>query len=161
MELKELCQAIANGQQVQISHSPAHSFINTTAESALNHFLEAGKNCVRIAPTLKPVDMSVLVDSGIDCEFSGVECFADPAVGQISAIGDEKGGYLRGMTRYGYCRPRLDHWHSPKNCGGIPMIWKRLVEAGFDVELDEDANYVHAFRISGESKGRCYPWEAS
>ena len=69
-------------------------------------------------PKLKPVDLSVLIESGIDCEFSKDEAFEYFHIDKLSALGethsDNYPSFIRSrtMTRMLCCRPRMNHLHA-------------------------------------------------
>lgn len=116
------------------------------------------QSLVRIAPTLKPVDMSVLVSSGIDCEFGTSDNewypWSSPLVGEKECTYFPLGAPKRGIYAYSHCRPRQDYWHSLMNCETL-MI-KALEDAGFLINI----NLNEAVQFNGLQPNRCYPWEA-
>lgn len=76
-------------------------------------------------PQLTPVDLSVLIESGIDCEFSRGCGFSErtPVIGQLlSSVNDAVYNkvYKNGTGRYfNECRPRMNHvhaWQGGKSC---------------------------------------------
>lgn len=129
--------------------------------------LMAEDGSIRIAPALKPVDMSVLVNSGIDCEFSDCKFSAGAPIGQLTGLSTKGEQHYNSSTGscWPHCRPRQDYWHSLHNCpvldGEGPFSTKtfnNLRGAGFDVRHGESGKI---FYFTGVLVGRCYPWEAS
>ena len=59
---------------------------------------------------LKPVDLSVLIDSGIDCVGGG------GTIGKLTAIHGHSDGNVcyefDGVLNTDQCRPRMSHWHN-------------------------------------------------
>ena len=108
---------------------------------------------LRVRPTLKPVDMSVLIGSGIDCEFSDGDNWRPWS----SLLGKIEGGRFfpqhSGFQAFGTCRPRQDYWHSLLNCS--KMLCSQLASAGFDITKDCEH---YSVLIHGTADDYCYPW---
>lgn len=67
-------------------------------------------DCWRVRPQLKPVDLSVLIESGIDCEFWEEE--NKVWVGKLTEIMPcDYSVYKTESGFYNFCRPRMNHWH--------------------------------------------------
>ena len=127
----------------------------------------------RIKPTKKPVDLSVLIDSGIDCEFS---IFSN-LFGKIDKLEDinhfEKAKYASDEKLWHQCRPRLNHIHAwqggecPLPEGFMVKVWFRdgqddVMEAtkwGVHWRGDKDGDDIIAFEVVGLADGYCYPWQ--
>ena len=133
----------------------------------------------RRKPKLIPVDLSVLIESGIDCEFSNETPEFRYSIGKLSAINrvDE---YLMsdnsgGLKPFDKCRPRLNHIHAwqggkcplPKGLKihiyyrekGNTLIHDYKVENRWEWRLsDKDSDIIH-FEILGLADGYCWPWE--
>jgi len=64
-------------------------------------------------PELKPVDLSVLAKSGIDCEFFDVDgfCGFEP-IGLLGKITNPVGYKSSKGSYWPCCRPRMNHWHN-------------------------------------------------
>jgi len=157
MELKEFLQAMLGGKDMEgRGHMPTGDQWRPLDVSEALTMFGNSPSLVRIAPTLKPVDMSVFIDSGIDCEFSHSSDFTRVTIGRIGSIAGETFNCHTGnsFTSHSKCRPRLDHWHSMNNCPDINIVQK-LEMAGFDVTEDDCHIKVSL------SDSRCYPWEAS
>ena len=97
---------------------------------------------------MKPVDLSVLIDSGIDC--------MDPEYG-ICLI--ESKYYVNDPEKaivWDHVKPRMDYWFSEKNFEYPGELVWALGNAGFAVEESHDAS---DFQITGLLPGYCWPWE--
>lgn len=112
-----------------------------------------------IAPAKTPVDLSVLVNSGVDCEFwdgnEDIKFF-----GMLNnIISDEKYRYIDREESWPYCQPRMNHWMSPRN-DNEAVMWDKLRDAGFIVHVAYD-NFgeVQDYAVEGVQDGRCMPWE--
>lgn len=184
--LIELLQAHERGEVVQCVPSLGDPVTCKNGDEVARAWLDAGVG-VRIKPQLTPVDLSVLIDSGIDCEFT------DHKGGKyLSRLAEIKGGYywadqeLYGMGGEAECRPRLDHWHSWQG-GECPLPRGLRVElrhragiqgmGSFIGSVDEDIRWAHvlgsglgaaadiiAFRIPTDkplADGYCWPWEVT
>lgn len=112
-----------------------------------------------IKPKLTPVDLSVLIESGIDCEFSN-DLSDWCIIGKLRYVeSDAVYPYekLNGGI-YKHCRPRENHWHSLRNCPGVvgrPIVM--LEKAGFLIGRSTDGGHI---KINGIRDDRCWPWEA-
>lgn len=121
----------------------------------------------------KPVDLSVLIKSGILCEFDAGE--QNLWIGKLSRIGS---GYysmdMRGACQAmaSVCRPLMDHWHSwqggecPLPDGVMVSVLHRkapsktlnatgLSWGWFNKEPD-----IIQFKVTGLVEGYCWPWDA-
>ena len=123
--------------------------------------VEFGKEIAeKLGSELKSVDMSVLVDSGVDCVFD--ECNiaalheiveADPVYTYVC----DKDNFHK------HCKPRMDYWFSTLNFGGSRTIVNFLRDAGFNIEEKLYPGCIcaiEAFKITGLKDGYCWPWEA-
>lgn len=160
MDVITLVKAVAHGEELQIGGDP--KWLAVSCREAAEHWLENTEE-VRVKPTLTPVDMSVLVASGIDCEFSDSLFEGVPLIGSLTAdCGDH---YVSDCGQeWGAFRPRMDHWHSLRNLaerdGWIPGTTDAVHAlrcAGFDVDQSSDGQHL---RFNGAQDGRCYPWES-
>jgi len=126
--------------------------------------------------TKKPVDLSVLIDSGIDCEFMN-EHGTKVSIGKLVAFQDKPKQYM-GDTgsmmplNAEHCRPRLNHIHAWQG-GECPlpegfMVKIYYCEGKYPEKLDEhkcrwDHSYkggdIIAFEVIGLADGYCYPWQ--
>lgn len=124
---------------------------------------EFGKEIAeKLEPELKPVDMSVLVNSGIDCVFwdwHGRE-YMDFLI-KIGK-GDATFGSSKGLEPK--CKPRMNYWFSAENFDDTFNLIDRLEKAGFVLgksylRLDDGDLHLKAFKIKGLQDGCCWPWE--
>lgn len=109
---------------------------------------------------LKSVDLSVLIDSGIDCEFRTGQLFVFQNLSSINT--DEDYPYCAAdLQIYRRCKPRMNYWFCGLQFDGDWHIIKRLTTAGFEVEDKWDDHYRIwiGFRITGLQDGYCWPWE--
>ena len=185
MKLIELAQAIEDGKLIQIDvqnapmgHAPwppgGRWRVASETNIILPYWLNL-PNSVRIAPELKPIDLSVLIQSGIDCEFSISSRFDDPAVGKLTVIMECTDPYTRdGKVGHRTCQPRMgDHWHSWQG-GKCPLPEGLVVEVTFRGGEKRQGMYdryrwghnktrlpndIIAFRVLDKADTHCWPWE--
>lgn len=98
---------------------------------------------------MKPVDLSVLIDSGIDVDDKDMRgVYYDPLFFNVDL-------YIERRSK-----PRMSYWFSNANDYwggvGIDAAVTKLVDAGFDVDVNRQA---YAFRIHGLRDNYCWPWE--
>ncbi len=112
---------------------------------------------VRVRPTLTPVDMSVLVGSGIDCTFTGGGDYRHgPLIGICGEnyhLGTDSGAH----SAHSRCRPRMDHWHSLMNIkrgSASEAVTDDLVSAGFELQFLNGSIKITL------QEGYCMPWES-
>lgn len=117
----------------------------------------------------KPVDMSVFVDSPIDCVFfRGVNRDGDPInvrMGNLKSVSDTWRPYCRSEYpngEYEYCKPRINYWFSvdlfASGCDCGKSI-ESLESAGFEVDANYFDGYMRSFKITGLRDGYIWPWE--
>jgi len=132
----------------------------------------------RIKPRLIPVDMSVLVDSGIDCEFYHGD--SERVIGKLCGVGDTYDGIYRrslgrGCVAHSHCQPRMNHVHvwlggdRPLPDGVMVKVWTR--GGGGDSgggqcsartwHHSNNVGDIVAFEVLGLAPGYCWPWEQS
>jgi hypothetical protein len=124
-------------------------------------------NSYRIKPTLRTVDMSVLIGADIDCTFGKRQ-----TIGALHSI--VGGSFNRKLSDHSYdswtsCTPRLDHW-MPWNEGDCPLpegvlviprlrnaLWDtRAMQATYlmwDIQKEPVAEDIIAFKVVGLAKG--------
>jgi len=125
----------------------------------------------RIKPAKKIIDMSHLIKSGIDCEFSD-----DAKVWGISQLDDVVHGGAFLDTRWipwEHCRPRMNHkmFHDGGDCP-LPEGFKVMpiyrdpalsvlpVHASEEIWVSCNLPYeVIGYEILGLADGWAYPWE--
>tara|TARA_R110000868_G_scaffold403510_1_gene680846 strand:- start:1963 stop:2475 length:513 start_codon:yes stop_codon:yes gene_type:complete len=128
----------------------------------------------RYKPTKKVVDLSVLIESGIDCEFKD-SCDkkwhvskADKGLYQESIYGTKSGDYFE------QCRPRMNHIHAwqggecPLPEGFMVKVWYRnTLLTQFNDRLatsirwchDGDVDDIIAFEVLGLADGYVMPYD--
>lgn len=115
---------------------------------------------VVMPPVLTPVDMSVLVNSGIDCEFWD---FVKPNLSFWSGLRrmTTTGGYERESgTTWSHCQPRMGYWLSARNFRDAEEMIGKLCDAGFEVAFTKSSDdWTLEFKITGIADNRCWPWE--
>jgi len=113
---------------------------------------------VVIPSKVTPVDMSVLVGSGIDCEFWGLK--GANYNGQLVCITDAPEYKYRSLGDFwDRCKPRMNYWFSAMNFRDADKLVKELRAAGFAVEQTYTTGPTIEFRITGLADDRCWPWE--
>lgn len=123
----------------------------------------------------KPVDLSVLIESGIDCEFQDAEHSGAVEFAPLRYIANDSYPYQASRDSYEQCRPRMDHNHAWVG-GKCPlpegiMVHYIMIKNGeiaerqnkMAVELlwdyDLGVHPIVCFRIAGLAEGYCWPWE--
>lgn len=108
--------------------------------------------------TKKPVDMSVLVNSGVLCEFSNSDDFNWSCCEFLVKTAFSCGLYdysAKDGRVYTYCRPLYGYWHSANNFDRADILANKLNSAGFKVEWD---GLGTSFRITGMQDDYFEPW---
>lgn len=182
MDVKEICQAVIDAEVLQQKINPppmapgtAHTdtWTRVNGREALETWCRS-PDLIRIKPKLKPVDLSVLIESGIDCEFSSHE-FRDPSIGKLSGVAITHYQRYRSngpVSGYDHCRPRMNHIHAwqggecPVPEGLIIGIYSTFggIRAEQQVVVGQnsiDWHSVVAFEVLGLADGYCWPWDAS
>jgi hypothetical protein len=110
------------------------------------------------------VDLSVLIDSGIECEFWN-EYYIDDhrtlayltSLEVANFIGEEcYVGFTGDDAVYTCCQPKLNHWFSFRNFDNLNEVISAMSRAGFAITVDDES---YAFQITGLQEGHCWPWE--
>lgn len=133
-----------------------------------------------IVPKRKQIDLHVLIDSGIDCEFSDYKDFDIQHVGALANItpATRHEYKMTDGTCFRYCRPRMNHIHYwgggerplPKgliivvhyrdssNTGGVPTDPGKSGQHldWYHYLVDGD---ITGFEVVGLQEGYCWPWE--
>lgn len=135
----------------------------THNEDAINpwgHLYQFGKEIAKkLEPELKPVDMSVLMGSGIDCVFSNFNNFRAQRIGSLTGISSDF--YYCGVREkgYEYCKPRMNYWFSAENFEDVDGLMKSLAAAGFSVSKKLYGGLkTQSFMIKDLQDGFCWPW---
>ncbi len=147
--------------------SPPQEVQLTIAEFALQHAEDR--------PKLKPVDLSVLIESGIDCEFGEEEKEWIP--GKLHSMRTRSPLYGERYTDTWnkYCRPRMNHVHAwtggdcPLPEGLVVSVHTRngilCLRESYDTDYwghrnNADRKWdIIAFEVIGLADGWCWPWE--
>ena len=113
-----------------------------------------------------PVDMSVLINSGIECEFWNDYWMDESNHRTLSyltslsvkdfILGECYVSSGWGDAVYTCCQPKLNHWFSFRNFDNLNKVISGMTRAGFDVSVDDE---YYAFQIKGLQEGHCWPWE--
>jgi len=124
----------------------------------------------------KVIDLSVLIESGIDCEFSDESEFLcmNTRIANLRVVDRGPSWYASNSpNQYLYCRPRMNHIHAwqggecPLPEGFLVRVWRRAVaiedKRQFAVE-HLHWSYTHeddiiAFEVLGLADGYVMPWE--
>lgn len=121
----------------------------------------------RIKQELKPVDLSVLIKSGVDCEFwdSGQEFHVIGKMIEVET--DTTYKYVDvDSTNYMHCRPRMNHIHAialAEYEETIPVVVRDLEKAGFkfNYKVVNWTDRILLIEFTGLADGYCWPWEVS
>ena len=181
MELKELCQAAVDGKQIQFKERVLEDcWVDVPISEALTSHINGHKQWeFRTKPELEPVDLSVLIESGIDCEFSDYRATKTiPIIRKLARIrkgaGDEAPYVDQAVIRWNYCKPRMNHIHAWQG-GECPLPDGVEVKVTFREgthrrgRATTDFNWSYstggsdgeiiAFEVLGLMPGHCWPWQ--
>ena len=163
-ELADFYQKLADGGEIETCFGkPVSSIWHSTTCSP---HIESYTSNWRIKPTKKVIDLSVLIESGIDCEFSldGETWCVD-----ILAIVLNNGRYSGvEYSEWNYCQPRMNHIHAwPEGECPLPegfevKVWFR--SGGHTVVTTRSGNYwgingdTMCFEVLGLADGYVMPW---
>ena len=107
--LSDFYQKVADGgeAQLKIDGEWSNLFVGGPA-------IGSSKDIWRIKPTKKVIDLSVLIDSQIDCEFYDELDFDEEQlrIGFLTSIDCSGYPYSLGCDGYFFCRPRMNHIHA-------------------------------------------------
>ena len=179
LKLTELAQAIEDGKTIEVYIQPltkdAGWYKAKQTDLILREWLRDPRD-VRIAPEKKPIDLSVLSESGIDCEFSHAGNDDWYPFGGLSKI--VKNRYRTNPDHdgsYAQCRPRMGgHWHNwqggecPLPEGLVVEVMlrnKKKITAGAGgsratwAHIWDDSDII-AFKVIAVADTHCMPWEA-
>lgn len=181
MTLLDYLKAFEAGQVVEVKYDhgnlgPARTWV---AANSQDDIAEAWCKCtagVRIAPELQTVDLSVLFDSGIDCEFK--DSRGDYQVGKMKDYYSRE-FFESTMYYLDQCRPRMDHWHA-WNGGKCPVPEGLLIQVRYSTRGEsshpippsdlcgcpspiewgegEYQTNIIAFKVVGLAAGWRWPW---
>ena len=163
--LADFYQKVADGgeAQLKIDEEWANLFVGGPSLGSSNAKW-------RIKPAKKVIDLSVLIDSQIDCEFKdkGAKNWhvskACKGLYQESLYGTESGDFFE------QCQPRMNHKHAwlggecPLPEGFEVKVWFR--SGGHTVVTTRSGNYwgingdTMCFEVLGLADGYVMPWES-
>ena len=172
-ELADFYQKVADGGEIEFR-------VNSTASgwyhSCVSPSLDDVRQDWRIKSTKKIIDLSVLIDSQIDCEFKD-DISERITIGKLLEItNDDNYPYTTGNSRadeYGQCQPRMNHKHTwlggdcPLPEGFMVKVWLRDADYEEGRRLVSEIIWCHdntlsdiiAFEVLGLSDGYVMPWE--
>ena len=128
----------------------------------------------KIKPTKKVIDLSMLVGSGIDCEFSDDNDFSCPAIGDLELISDDY--KKRTGSLWKFCRvrqsPHVHFWGGGDNCP-LPeglivklhmsdgLAWKESSDYLDKCYWDKLSRHVFVigFEVMGVAETHRHEWE--
>ena len=178
-ELADFYQKVADGRQVQ--YRPYTKAPWRSQETPNGPSLKCRDDNWRIKPTKKVIDLSVLIDSQIDCEFTDANeagIFISKVIKQsrrISLALPEYRYYDVDGDTWNRCRPRMNHKHAWQG-GACPLpegfkvkVWWRTGGEG-DAEMmlrhldlrwsnEKRQSDIIAFEVLGVADGYVMPWE--
>ena len=110
-ELADFYQQVANGDEMEF-----RSTAKGWSSSWVSPCLASVRQDWRIKPTKKVIDLSVLIDSQIDCEFKN-HIGERTTIGKLLEITDDAAiyPYITGNSAnnyYAQCQPRIHHIHA-------------------------------------------------
>jgi hypothetical protein len=176
--LADFFQKVADGGEIEFRVNCTNKQWFSTSGSPS---LSSVRQDWRIKPTKKVIDLSVLIESGIDCEFSDCDFKQYTGVGSLSSI---LGGQTQPFVlsdavgynnaKYEQCRPRMNHIHAwqgdecPLPEGFRVKVWWRSGGEGdagdaFHLDLrwsnEKRQSDIIAFEVLGLADGYVMPWE--
>ena len=168
-ELADFYQKVADGGEIQ-------TYVRRSSDSKpewIDSVYGPRPNCLefrywRIKPTKKVIDLSVLIESGIDCEFSamGGACFNRKLI-YIAPFKRSVGRYQDDHNCFHErCKPRMNHKHAwlHNNCpieGFVVRAWFdkedfTTVDTSFNIINWSKIMYVEFLEVE---HGYVMPWE--
>ena len=170
-ELADFYQQVANGDEMEF-RSTAKGWTSSWGSPCL----ESVRQDWRIKPAKKVIDLSVLIESGIDCEFKD-DIGERTTIGKLLEIMNadlHMYPYITGNSAdkyYGQCQPRIHHIHAWQG-GECPLpegfevkVWLRgdtlpkicvLLDWVLQKHSSKD---IIAFEVIGIAAGYVMPWE--
>ena len=161
-ELADFYQQVADGGEIQLYLIRPPENQPKWEDSKNGPNLASDPDMWRIKPKLKPVDMSVLIASGIDCEFTSRSDKSHWDIGKLKGI--DSFYYPTWDAAHMYCRPRMNHIHAWQCQSFNEAIEFRckLVEAGFIFSFDT-LEYLNGVVLLlwnlDKASDREWPWE--
>tara|TARA_R110001606_G_scaffold309647_1_gene456624 strand:- start:216 stop:767 length:552 start_codon:yes stop_codon:yes gene_type:complete len=171
-ELSDFYQKVADGGEVEfrVNCTNKHWF-----SSSGSPCLSSARQDWRIKPTKKVIDLSVLIESGVDCEFSD-DFSSHLTIGTLLRITDcPSYPYETDNSKdevHGECRPRMNHKHAwqggecPLPEGFMVKVFLRdgCVNSNKVTNFSQwshtkSGNDIIAFEVLGLADGYVMPWE--
>ena len=172
-ELADFYQKVADGGEIDYTLMPKDCF----GHPENGPHMGCSKDVWRIKPTKKVIDLTVLIESGIDCEFSD-DFSSHLTIGTLLRITDcASYPYETDNSKdevHGECRPRMNHIHAWQG-GECPLpegfrvkFWWRSGEEGdvgdaFYLGLrwsnEKRESDIIQFEVLGLADGYVMPWE--
>lgn len=107
-----IIKAFGEGKTIQLRDGNNWNDVHSSTSMSFS----SSTSSYRIKPKEIMVDMSVLIESGIDCEFSDQRSFVSPSIGKLTAIDNMARSKYPFNTNsgdhYTYARPRMNHLHA-------------------------------------------------
>jgi hypothetical protein len=176
---KEIIEAWLDGADVEYKSSKTEGWV-PLVDPECTSWYEVFDYRLKAKP--KVIDLSRLIDSGIDCEFSDSEDFNLVSIGQLAGIFISTDSYKMPYSTthgrvYPYATPRLDHWmhwdgrSTEPLPDGLMIEWKMGPGPGYEGAVesqkimwgyhleDDDYDNVTAFRVVGLAEDYKWPWE--
>ena len=174
-ELADFYQKVADGGEIDYTLMPKDCF----GHPENGPHMGCSKDVWRIKPTKKVIDLSVLIESGIDCEFRD-DIGERTTIGKLLEINEYDGyPYTTGNSRvdeYEQCQPRTHHIHAwqgddcPLPEGFIVRLtkWSVHVPHISHIELTtkqwisskaNEHTTVQAFEVLGVADGYVMPYD--
>ena len=173
--LADFYQKVADGGEIDYTLMPKDCF----GHPENGPHMGCSKDMWRIKPTKKVIDLSVLIKSGIDCEFSDESEFLcmNTRIANLRVVDRGPSWYASNSpNQYLYCRPRMNHKHAWQD-GDCPLPegfivrltkWSVHVPHISHIELTtkqwisskaNEHTTVQAFEVLGVADGYVMPWE--
>ena len=158
--LVELAQAMEDGKIIEILWAGEYrDFLlsETFTINSLNEICELGH--FRIKPEAKIIPLEILIDSGIDCEFSDGIDSKRWLIDLMTEIEGSREHYWYQSSRSSWknCRPRMNHdmcWSNLKNTS------KSAVKTWLDTYFIWTNIAQRQFKITGVKEGYRFAWES-
>tara|TARA_R110000787_G_scaffold122041_1_gene232941 strand:- start:164 stop:667 length:504 start_codon:yes stop_codon:yes gene_type:complete len=125
-------------------------------------------------PAKKVIDLSVLIESGIDCEFNDGSFDIFSPISKLTKIKDCKYPYASVSEASRFCQPRMNHKHAWQG-GECPLpegfrvkVWfrdgsesTRSIASGNGLYWGQNnhGSDIIAFEVLGVADGYVMPWE--
>ena len=150
-ELADFYQKVADGGEIEYDAMP-HGWLPSWGGPDIRSVRQDW----RIKPTKKVIDLSVLVESGIDVElgdFQGVFFLGGHLTHIIEKGSSSMYRTFDSTNAHSYARPRMNHIHAWQG-GDCPL------PEGFNWTHDSDSREdIIAFEVLGLADGYVMPWE--